>query len=736
MLGITNLDPVKYGLVFERFLNPERRGLPDIDLDFGERQPVIEYLEHKYGKMSVCQVLNLTYITDKMAVKDVAKALKIPYKFSEQITPYFENDGIEETYKKNKREVDRIIRQAKHVMSRVEAIDEQEFDRLIEIASKITGRVRQTSIHACALGIVDEEITDYMAMHISIDEDGFEQQVIQVDKRMLERIGIVKMDLLGVKTLNVVAETLRMIGKNSSYIDITNEEVLTNKKMYELLSKGDTDGVFQVESYGMKELCKRIQPSNIGDISAILALYRPDTMSVLESYINRKNGFEKISYIHDDMKEILSESYGLQIYQEQTMGIVRKFGGRTYGGADIFRKAIGQKLPELVKAESDKLFQEILDTGYDRPLAKRISEDLSTKGGYEFNKSHSYGYAMLTVKTAFLKANHPVEFMTALLNSKLGDNSSIAKYITSCKEMGITVSPPNINKSERFFSPQVDKILFGILMIKGVGDIATTDILTERDIGKFQSLEDFLDRVKLDKGTKIALAKSGAFGKKKKKVLQSIFKHDMMSTINEIKGRVYTPVKSLPSVKDLNEVWGILYDSKAERKFPKEERAVRKAQRLALYNEKKEAKFYEALDQRVKDVTKKERDIFIEKYMQNEEKWEFEALNMYLTHNPFDKAIELIGSFDDKEDGRNVTCVGTIIDIDKKKDKNKNYYAFVDFFNGERNIELIFWSNEYAQYQKGIFKGCDMAIKGRKEGDTVVVDKVKPYKKWKKQKGV
>lgn len=721
LMEITNIDPIKYGLVFERFLNPERYGLPDIDSDVGDRQVVIEYLEEKYGRKSVCQVSNFTYLTDKMAVKDVAKAIGIPYKFSEQITPYFDDGSVQDSYNKNKKAIDNVIKQAKFNQQNNQRVDTSLFDRLIEIASKISGRVRQTSIHACALGIVDEEITDYMAMHMSVDDDGFEQQVIQVDKRMLEEIGIVKMDILGIKTLNVVGETLKLIGKNSSYIDTNDERVVSDSKMYDLISSGNTDGIFQVESYGMKELCKRIRPDNVGDISAILALYRPDTMSVLESYIARKNGREKITYIHDDFIPILGETYGLQIYQEQTLGIVRKFGGRSYGKADMFRRAIGKKDPEKVKKESEKLYQEIIDTGYLKQLAKTISDDLATKGGYEFNKSHSYGYAMLTIKTAFLKAHHPVEFMTALMNSKIGDNARLGKYITSCKEMGIQVSPPNINKSERMFTPDVDKILFGILMIKGVGDTSTDAILEERLNGKFKSLDNFLDRVKLDKGTKVALAKSGAFGKNKRKVLQNVFEHGMMDTINEIESKEYKTVISPPTIKKLEEDWGIVADNKAER--------------VRLYNIEKEKKFYSDQKQKAIDKRESEKIIFIDKYMQNEEKWEFEALNMYLTYNPFEKAIEIIGSFDKKSDGKNVTCAGTIIDIDKKKDRNKNTYAFVDFFNGERNIELIFWSNQYSQYQKGIFKGCDMVIKGRKEGDTIVVDKVKPFKKWKEQKG-
>jgi len=711
LLEITNLDPIKYDLIFSRFLNKERLSYPDIDLDFGDRKPIIDYVEKKYGKKSVCQVLNLTYISDKVSIKDVGKALNMPYKYSEEIAKYFDNGDFMETYMANKKEIDKQIGMAKKECKNRPDIDDVEvFDRLIEIASKITGRVRQTSIHACALGIVNEEITDYMAMHLGSDGE----QVIQVDKKMLEKIGIVKMDILGVETLNVIGQTLKYIGKDSSYIDINNEEILNDKGIYDILSSGDTDGIFQVESYGMKELCKRIKPKYIGDISAILALYRPDTMLLLESYIDRRNGIEKIEYLHEDMKYILESDYGITVYQEQVLEIVRKFAGRSYGGADIFRKAIGSKNKEIAQTEAKKLYQEIIDSGYSRSIARIISDNLSLLGGYSFNRSHSYGYSMITIKTAFLKANHPVEFMAALLNSQIGDNAKISKYITSCSKMNIKVSPPHINKSDRLFYPNNGEILFGLRMIKGVGDVVTENIISNRNIEKFKSLEDFIERTNPDITSKIALAKSGAFGMNKNKVLKQIFDYGTIEMIN----KEYTSVVTCPTIKELSEKWDI--------------EATNKKDRLVLYNEKKAILF----DREKIEKYNKLKEAFQEKYCMNKSKWEFEALNMYITHNPFEKAIEEIGNFDDKEDGENVVCVGTIIDIDKKKDKNKKYYAFVDFYNGEKNIELIFWSSQYAKFQKGIFKGSDIVIKGRKEGDKVFVNQAKPYKNWKESKGI
>ena len=278
------------------------------------------------------------------------------------------------------------------------------------------------------------------------------EHVIQVDKKIIEEIGIIKFDCLGLAdTLNTIKECVEYAHIDPYEIDVNNPEFLNNKDMYKLLCSADTNGVFQVESQGMKDLLLRLQPSNLEDVSAVLALYRPDSMGALDEYIECKHGRKKVHYIHPDMEPILKDTYGCLIYQESVMEVVRKFGGRTYGGADKFRKAIGKKNLEMIKQESEKLYQEIIDNGYSEDIARQISDELSSKGGYCFNRSHSALYAILTLQTAYLKAKYPTEFFCGLLNQKRDDYGAINKYIIDSKNFNVKILPPHINRSDRIF---------------------------------------------------------------------------------------------------------------------------------------------------------------------------------------------------------------------------------------------------------------------------------------------
>lgn len=322
LLGISELDPITYNLIFERFLNPERVTMPDIDTDFSDREKVVEYITNKFGKDRVCQVINYSYITPCVAIKDVGRVLKIPYNITNKISKKFVFETFEECLEKNPKVLEQY----------------SEYAELFDIAGKISGRVRQTSIHAGGVGIVDTKITDYMAMKIGSNGE----RVIQIDKKLIEDIGIIKFDILGLATtLNTIKYACKYGNIDPWEIDVNNPEFLKNEKMYKLLCSAKVDGVFQVESQGMKDLIHRLQPSNLEDVSAVLALYRPDSMGALDEFIECKHGRKEVNYIHEDMIPILESTYGCMIYQEELMDIVRTFGGRTYGGADLFRKAIG-----------------------------------------------------------------------------------------------------------------------------------------------------------------------------------------------------------------------------------------------------------------------------------------------------------------------------------------------------------------------------------------------------------
>lgn len=362
---ITDIDPIKYGLIFERFLNPERVGLPDIDTDVGNRDAIIDYLVDKYGEERVCQIINYSYITPTVAITDVGKILGFPYNQMQKLSQKFTFDKWDDCMKANPNLL----------------ADNPQYADLFDIAKHLSGRVKTVSIHAGGVGIVDTTINDYMPMKIGTKGE----HVIQVDKHYVEDIGIVKFDLLGVATLNLVKEIKDDLHLDPWDYDINNPEFENDRPTYELLASGKTNGVFQVESAGMKDLLIRLKPKleqlDFEVISVILALYRPDSMGALDEYVEMATGGSIPPSIHPDMDEILKDTNYCMIYQEQLLDIVKKFGGRTYGQADLFRKAIGKKLPELVKQESEKLRGEIMTNGYSKDIANTIADELASKGG-------------------------------------------------------------------------------------------------------------------------------------------------------------------------------------------------------------------------------------------------------------------------------------------------------------------------------------------------------------------
>ena len=335
-------------------------------MDFADRESIIDYLMQKYGEDRVCQIINFSYITPVVAIKDVGRVLNIPYAICDKISKKFTYPTFKECVENNQEIYEKY----------------SEYHELFDIASHISGRVRNVSIHAGGIGIVDTKITDYMGMKLG----GNNEHVVQVDKKKIEEIGIIKFDILGVATLGIVQYVKDKAGLSSYDISVANPQFLHDKAMYQILQEAKTNGVFQVESSGMRDLLLRLKPSSLEDVSAVLALYRPDSMSMLEDYIYYKHHPNEVTYWHPDMEPILNKTYGCIIYQEEIMDIVRVFGGRSYGGSDLFRKAIGKKDPELVKSESQKLYSEIIEHGYEEPLSKRISDHLAAMGGYSFNK--------------------------------------------------------------------------------------------------------------------------------------------------------------------------------------------------------------------------------------------------------------------------------------------------------------------------------------------------------------
>lgn len=695
LLEITNLDPIKYGLIFERFLNPERIGMPDIDVDVEDREAVINYLIEKYGEDKVCQVINFSYITPTVAIKDVAsKILKIPYGIADKISKRFAYSTFQECIDNNP------------------TIYEEypQYKEWFDIASQISGKIRHCSVHAGGVGIVDGNMSDYMAMKLGSENE----HVIQVDKKMIEQIGIVKYDLLGVKTLNIVKDAVREAGISEWDIDINNPKFENDQKSYELICNGNTDLVFQMESSGMKDLASRVQPKNMEELSAVIALYRPDSMPFIEDYISGKNNPNSIEYLHPDMIPILNRTYGGLIYQEQILEIVRKFGGRTYGGADLYRKAIGKKEKDLVIAESEKLRQEIINNGYNEDIADKISKMLAEMGGYAFNLSHSMSYASLCLKTAYLKAHYPVQFFKAALN--IVDKSQLGRYILDARNNGVEVKPPNINESNIGFSIHDNNIIFGLQSIKGLGEATAKAIIDERmSNGRFKNFQDFVKRCNPSESLVVTLVKAGAIPTKDKK--RFLIKY-IKSQVNNVEFE-YKPVVTLPTLKVLENEWRIdtkLYDNKEKR--------------LEIYNQKKmeveRLKFEEKKKSRISN--------FIDKYLQDEDLWEFETLSIFVTNNPFEKVYKKIKPFNEVEEGMLGVMVGVISKITKKKDRNKNQFAYIELYSAFGIEEITCWSSQYRNYQDLIKKGNKLAILCKKQEGKGYVQEIKTYDQWYKDR--
>lgn len=701
IIEITNINPMKYGLIFERFLNPERISMPDSDTDVADRATIINYLIDKYGENRVCQIINFSFITPTVAIKDVGKVLGFKYGEMDKLAKKFSYDTFDECIEHNRDYID----------------SHPEYSELLTIASKLSGRIKTVSAHAGGVGIVDTDITDYMAMKLGSKGE----HVISVDKRVIEEIGIIKFDILGVQTLSLVQEIQQDLGLSDLELDINNPDFEHNQSSYDLLKSAKTNGVFQVESAGMKDLLGRLSVNNMEELSAVLALYRPDSMPALEEFIACKHDPSLVSYIHPDMKPILESTYGCMIYQEQLMDIVRKFGGRSYGGADLFRKAIGKKNKELVQSESKKLYQEIIDNGYSEDIAKIISDDLAEKGGYLFNKSHSYSYAILCLQTAYLKANYPVYFFKALFNLNKNKAGAINKYILDAQDFGVEVLPPNINKSEMNFSVDDNRILFGLSAITGIGESVAEIIIDERNSnGKFKSLNDLLDRVPLNTAQIISLIKSGAIPTKNK---SACIKKYLLSKFDD-KVSEFKPVKTLPTYTELVAKYDIDIEQyrTGEGKY-----AYDKAALLDKYNQVKHRMF-----DNNHEVKRQEYIDSCSKYLLDEPFWEFEALQIFIKDNPFQEAYKYIAKqFDTVDVDESCVVIGIISKVQKKKDRNKNQFAFINIYSSFGLIEGTVWSSTYKSYEQLLQKGQQIAIRGRKCGDeNIIVENIKSYDQW------
>ncbi|PJE67297.1 DNA polymerase III subunit alpha [Candidatus Shapirobacteria bacterium CG10_big_fil_rev_8_21_14_0_10_40_9] len=512
VLRITSINPLEHGLPFERFLNLERPTPADIDLDFADdrRDEVISYVTHKYGKDKVAQIITFGTMEARMAVRDVVRVLGYPYSTGDRIAKMIPlgSQGFETTI-------------ANSLVSNPElktAYDnEEETKKILDLASKLEGVVRQASTHAAGVVIADRELTDY----VPLQWDSKKERVItQYDMYALDlnisehAIGLLKMDFLGIRNLTILEKGEEFV-KATKGKDIDISEIpLDDKKVYEMISSGETTGIFQLESAGMRRLARNLKPSKFSDIAAMVALYRPGPMEWINEFIAGKSNPSSVRYPHPDLKPILSETYGVPVYQEQCLQIAVSIAGYTWGEADGLRRAIGKKKKTLMDKEKERFIQKAERKGYKKDQAEKIFSLIERFVGYGFNKAHSTSYAMIAYQTAWMKANYPVEFMAALLTAESGNTDKVALGVEECRRTGITILPPDINSSGVGFSIEEGMIRFGLSAIKNVGEAAIEAILKARKSGgNFISLSDFCQRVdpqKVNKKVLESLIKAGA----------------------------------------------------------------------------------------------------------------------------------------------------------------------------------------------------------------------------------
>jgi len=504
-MGITDVDPLEYDLLFERFLNPERISMPDIDIDFcmNNRGRVIEYVREKYGDKNVAQIITFGTMAAKSVVRDVGRVLGLPYGLVDKVAKTIPG-GPGVTLEDAKRDSPALVEAMKN---------DAEVTKIIEIGTRLEGLSRHAGMHAAGVVITPEPVTNYVPLYLT----NRDEIVTQYDMRIVEKMGLLKMDFLGLRTLTVIDDAVKSAQHETGQrIDIDTIP-LDDPEVFRLFQEGRTKGVFQFESGGMVDLLRKSKPTRFEDLAALNALYRPGALDagMVDEYVKRKNGTSKARYLVPAMKEILEETYGVIVYQEQVMQIAQRVAGYSLGQADLLRKAMGKKDAAIMAAERDKFVSGAIQQGYEKKKANEIFDYIEPFARYGFNKSHSVAYALVAYQTAWLKVHQPRHFMAALMSSEMDRTEAVVKFIHEAKSMGIEVLPPDVNESNMFFTVVGPNIRFGLGAVKGVGESAIESVLeARRRIGRFKSLLQFCEEVDLracNKKVLEALIKSGSF---------------------------------------------------------------------------------------------------------------------------------------------------------------------------------------------------------------------------------
>ena len=712
-LGIIDIDPLEYGLLFERFLNPERITMPDIDIDFcyERREEVIQYVVRKYGADRVAQIATFGTMAARGAIRDVGRALDMPYGEVDNIAKQIPN------------ELNITIKRALEISKSLkEQYDNNEnIHNLIDIAMAVEGLPRHTSTHAAGVVISKDPVTDYAPLVKNNDSVATQYTMTE-----LEELGLLKMDFLGLRTLTVIRDAVNLIEKNHGIkIDFSNGFTYDDPKVLDMFAKAETLGIFQFESPGMRAFLKELKPNVFEDLIAANSLFRPGPMNQIPTFIECKHDPSKIKYIHPKLENILDKTYGCIVYQEQVMQIVRDLGGYTLGRADLVRRAMGKKKMDVMEQERKNFIYGQVDennniiipgavrNGVDEKSAEKIFDLMIDFANYAFNKSHSAAYAVVAYRTGWLKYYYPVEFLAALISSIMGSSTQVSLYIQECKRLGIEVLPPDINSSYNKFTVSENKIRFGLSAVKNVGDGFINAIVTARNKGKFQSFTDFIERIeRIDSSVM------------NKRAVESLIKCGAMDSLGANRAQLLSIFEKT--------IDGIHSDRKR--------------------NIEGQFSIFDTIESKSNNDNLPNINEFPQKTLLSMEK---EMLGIYVSGHPLqpyikelkDKSTIMTSELSDNmmldsnniRDGQRVTIGGIIIEKKNKITKNNNMMAFITLEDLYGSVECIVFPATYDKYNRYIQEDAPVIIDGRLsisevEDTKIICEKISQLNVYKKEK--
>ena len=676
ILKITDIDPIPYGLLFERFLNPERVSMPDIDMDFcqSRRGEIIDYVVKQYGRANVAQIITFGKLLAKGVIRDVARVLDMPYAKADAMAKLIPDElgiNLSSSWEKEPK-----------IKELCEA--DPQAARVWEYALALEGLNRNAGTHAAGVVISNEPLWNKTPL---FKPSGLDTIATQYNGKYIEDVDLIKFDFLGLKTLTVIDEAIKLIEqRHQKTIDFKTIDV-NDKGVYDLIQTGDTLGLFQIESDGMQDLCKRLKPSNFEDIVAVLALYRPGPMEsgMLDDFIERKHGRAKIDYFHDELEEvlkpILENTYGVIVYQEQVMQIVQSVGGFSLGGADLVRRAMGKK----IKEEMDKLKGQFADgaqeKGFTRAYAEELFDLIVKFAGYGFNKSHSAAYALVTFYTSYLKCYYPAEFMAALLTLEKDNTDKVVRYVDEVKRLGLELFAPDINKSDLVFSATnidgKEVVMFGMGAIKGAGDVAIKSILKAREEGDFKDLADFISRIdssKVNKRVIESLAKAGVFDS---------FGYSRNAILSQIE-KILDATNKASSAKKM--AFGSLFGDSSELTTIDIE-----LDRLPEYSQKE-----------ILELEKASLGFYVSGHPLDEYKDKIDKINYTLS-----------SQIDDLADGSQILIVGKIEEIVEKISKKGSKFGIVSILDFHGTVEFMLFEDKLKELKESFDLKEPIAFKVR-----------------------